>query len=87
MKRSEMKEIIENVIDDLLLEGAFGTVTSPNDPTRENSIKADIRFGDVEGRILDAIEKAGMLPPRLKGAYQLWGFNPYIENNYWEPEK
>jgi len=63
MKRSEMVEVIEEVIDDLLLEGAFGKITDPYDPTRDNSIIANIRFGNVEGRILDAIEKAGMLPP------------------------
>ena len=40
----------------------------------------------LANNILTAIEKAGMLPPRVKGAYELWGFNPYVQNNYWEPE-
>jgi hypothetical protein len=36
--------------------------------------------------ILKLIEELGMLPPRVESAYKKWGFNPYDENNYWEPE-
>lgn len=100
MKRSEMLEVIENVIDDLLLEGAFGRITDPHDPTRDNSIIADIRFGDVEGRILKAIEEAGMLPPpeymNVLSLDAEKGFigevsYPYSQDKYgqfpmWEPE-
>jgi hypothetical protein len=80
MKRSELLEIIEDVIDNLLLEGAFGKMTCPHDPTKENSIKADIRFGNVEDRILSAIEKAGMLPPTV----DVPAFG--VKDNCWEPE-
>lgn len=40
---------------------------------------------DVE-KLLDVIIEAGMLAPRVESAYKKWGFNPYIENNYWEEE-
>ena len=41
---------------------------------------------DAAERILSTIEKSGMLPPRIKGAYEVLGFNFYRENNYWESE-
>ena len=61
-----MIQIIEDVIDELLVEGSFGKITDPYEPTKDNSILADIRFGDIEDVILVAIEKAGMLPPKYE---------------------
>ena len=42
---------------------------------------------DFASEILQSIEIMDMLPPRIKGSYELYGINVYRENNYWEEEE